>query len=165
MNLKGQAHPGRLKVPTAATLRSVRPTPSGLPAATLEILERLVDGIDDWTPKQLLVLTQRHRQRLQRLPIGRNGNSATNLALAGAIVGQFEAIVAGWDDIPLHARPWLKAAMLYFIDCDDQISDQDSAIGFRDDAAVLGACLELADVRPAKAGFPRECPPVAGHSR
>lgn len=126
---------------TSAALRSIDSAPPDLPESTLEILERLVEGIDDWTPKELLVLTQRHRQRLQRLPLGRNGNSAASLALAGAIVGEFEALVAGWDTIPRHARPWLKAAMLYFIDCDDQ----DSAMGFEDDAEVLTSCLRLAD--------------------
>jgi uncharacterized membrane protein YkvA (DUF1232 family) len=71
-------------------------------------------------------------------------NAMVNVRLAEAICGVIRTIVADWDNLPTHSQAWLRAAIHYFGNCDDDQPDFTSPIGFEDDTEVLNACLYLA---------------------
>ncbi|WP_080800746.1 hypothetical protein [Desulfamplus magnetovallimortis] len=72
-------------------------------------------------------------------------NPMVNVNLACAIVSSIHAIHADWRNIPEMAKPWCKGMIQYFIETADEDDDFLSPTGFDDDAAVLNACLKLAD--------------------
>jgi uncharacterized membrane protein YkvA (DUF1232 family) len=67
-----------------------------------------------------------------------------NVRLAEAICGVIRTVVADWDSLPTPSHSWLRAAIQYFGNCDDDQPDFTSPIGFEDDTEVLNACLHLA---------------------
>ena len=71
-------------------------------------------------------------------------NALVNFRMAEAIVAVARQVCSSWDDVPTHARYWLRAAIAYFTTSDDSEPDFDSPIGFEDDLEVLNACLKLA---------------------
>lgn len=93
------------------------------------------------TPAELLQKVQDH---LEAVRARAEANPMIHLALAEAIAHTFEQLVSSWDALPSHALPWLKGAMLYFAEVNDDANDFESPIGFEDDTEVLNACLNLA---------------------
>lgn len=73
-------------------------------------------------------------------------NPLINLRLATAICDRLENVAGTWDDLSPEARFWLGGAIIYFTISDDDESDHLSPIGFEDDAEVLNACLQLANL-------------------
>lgn len=67
-----------------------------------------------------------------------------NVALAEAITAIYANLLSRWPSLSTMATPWLKGAMLYFVETDDDDPDFDSPIGFEDDVEVLNACLRMA---------------------
>ena len=85
-----------------------------------------------------------HIQHLEIIRAAHKTNPMINVRLAQAILAALEKTVAGWQSLPPHSHPWLKAAMHYFAVLEDDEPDLTSPIGFEDDAEILNACLRLA---------------------
>jgi len=116
------------------------PTPPGLSDARLATLRRLVAGAEDWPVRQLLVSV---RRAVERLP-ERSGDRVLDPTPAHRLLDSLETVVADWDSVPEPARPWLKGAMLYLMDADDDVPDDDPEGGFADDVEIVNACLRMA---------------------
>jgi uncharacterized membrane protein YkvA (DUF1232 family) len=116
------------------------PVPPDLSDARLESLRRHVAGAEDWPVRQLLVSV---RRAVQRLP-GRSGDRVLDLTPARRLLDSLETVVAEWESVPEDARPWLKGAMLYLMDADDEVPDDDPEGGFADDLDIVNACLRMA---------------------
>lgn len=67
-----------------------------------------------------------------------------HIALAEAIEKTYDALSDSWEQLPGYVQPWLKGAMLYFSDPNDEDPDFESPIGFEDDVEILNACLKMA---------------------
>lgn len=115
--------------------------PTGLSNTTMILLVELVD---QHVSESVDTLLGRAREHLAAVRLTAAENPFINLRLAEAICDRLHLVATHWDRIPSHARPWLKAAIVYFEADDDEISDSASPIGFEDDCEVLNACLELA---------------------
>jgi len=89
-------------------------------------------------------LNNRLQEHLDRTKVASQANPMVHVALAEAVVNTYSVLIAQWDTLPEPAVPWLKAAMLYFVEVDDDDHDFDSPIGFEDDVEVLNACLRMA---------------------
>jgi hypothetical protein len=89
-------------------------------------------------------LYNRIQAHLRRAKIVSQSNPMVHVALAEAIVATYDTLMTRWSSLPASARPWIKGAMLYFVEVDDDDHDFDSPIGFDDDVEVLNACLCLA---------------------
>ena len=114
--------------------------PPDLSDARLEVLRRHVAGAEDWPVRQLLVSV---RRAVERLP-ARSGDRVLDRAPAHRLLDSLEAVAAEWDTVPEPAKPWLKGAMLYLMDADDDVPDDDPEGGFADDIEIVNACLRLA---------------------
>jgi len=71
-------------------------------------------------------------------------NCMVNVALAAGLLRSIRQLLADWDAVPEHAKPWCKGMIRYFTLCHDDEDDFNSPLGFDDDAAVINACLKLA---------------------
>jgi uncharacterized membrane protein YkvA (DUF1232 family) len=63
--------------------------------------------------------------------------------LAAKIRTSLVAAINAWDSIELDDRPWLAAAVVYFVESDDDEHDLDSPVGFDDDAEVVNAVMAM----------------------
>lgn len=89
-------------------------------------------------------LNNRIHAHLDRAKVASQTNPMVHVALAEAMVNTYTTLITQWDTLPAPAVPWLKGAMLYFVEVDDGDHDFDSPIGFEDDLEVLNACLRMA---------------------
>ena len=115
--------------------------PTGLTRRVFNQLSQSADEAGNGAPAHLLEIADEHLRRVRE---AHRRNSLINFRLAQAIGVSFRAIVADWERVSAHARPWLLGAMHYFAGDDDEEPDFASPIGFEDDAEVLNACLRLA---------------------
>jgi len=65
--------------------------------------------------------------------------------LAGKIQLSLITALQQWDSFPLKDQTWIAAAVMYFVECDDDEHDFDSPIGFDDDAEVVSAVMLMID--------------------
>jgi len=93
---------------------------------------------------ELEELRERVRGHLTMVKAQAGTNPMIHLTLAEAIAQTFEQLVSMWEALPSQALPWVKGAMLYFAEVNDDDHDFDSPIGFEDDMEVLNACLSMA---------------------
>ncbi|QQE65072.1 hypothetical protein GFS31_17570 [Leptolyngbya sp. BL0902] len=115
--------------------------PEGLDANLSEALVRCAqraDAID------LAYLGNRVQAHLQRARFAAQGSSLVNLAQAEALATTYDRLLGQWATLPAVSQPWLKGAMLYFVETDDDDPDFESPAGLEDDVVVLNACLHLA---------------------
>jgi uncharacterized membrane protein YkvA (DUF1232 family) len=89
-------------------------------------------------------LRQAAMQHLQNTAQACQRNPLINIRLAQALYDTIEQLATIWPTVRPEARPWLAAAILYFVKSDDEEPDFASPIGFEDDTEVLNACLRLA---------------------
>ena len=110
--------------------------------------------------KELLVILEKHALIAQKkslsaliaesneyaLSIGElsKTNAMINLKLVKAIQATIQKLEKDWSNFDTDSKKWLAAAIIYFIDEEDDSPDLDSFIGFEDDGEVLNACLKLA---------------------
>lgn len=92
---------------------------------------------------ELLVKVQEHLEKIRMVA---QSNPIIHLSLVEALAQTYEHLGVIWNKIPSHIYPWLKGAMYYFINPDDEDHDFESPIGFEDDVEVLNACLRLGDL-------------------
>ncbi|MFQ4136729.1 hypothetical protein PGN35_010450 [Nodosilinea sp. PGN35] len=115
--------------------------PEGLDRTLTDVLTlyaQQVDSID------LTYLGDRLQAHLHSARAASLDNPMVHVALAEAIAATYDKLITRWDSLPPAARPWMKGAMLYFVETDDDAPDFDSPIGFEDDVEVLNACLRMA---------------------
>ena len=74
----------------------------------------------------------------------RSGDREIDRTPAHRLLASLETVVEGWESVPEPARPWLKGAMLYLMDADDDVPDDDPEGGFADDVEIVNACLRMA---------------------
>jgi uncharacterized membrane protein YkvA (DUF1232 family) len=117
--------------------------PSGLPRGQFEHLNGLAKTASALSLDAILDMVDEHLSNARQ---AYEINHLVNVSLAAAIAGVIRQVVEQWVAIPAMAKSWLKAAMLYFINSDDDEPDFNSPIGFEDDAEVLNACLRFADL-------------------
>lgn len=115
------------------------PTPDGLSRGQAERLARLAD-VETASVADLLDQVETHADDARR---AHAGSRLVNVRFAEAIRDAFRCVAGDWDRIPVQGRYWLLGAMRYFVSCDDDEPDFQSAIGFEDDAEVLNACLRM----------------------
>lgn len=118
-------------------------SPEGL---SPELLASLADAAQRGVGVDLGYLHNRIQAHLKRARIVAQVNPVVHVALAEAIASTYDALMARWDSLPTAVRPWMKGAMLYFVESEDDDHDFDSAEGFDDDAAVLNVCLRMANL-------------------
>jgi len=112
--------------------------PTGLTRRLFRRLSDLTHTADGPSPAELLQQAEKHLEAVRAAHIS---NSIINVRLAEAICGVISTVVADWESLPMPAQSWLRAAIYYFANCDDDQPDFTSPIGFEDDAEVLNACL------------------------
>lgn len=115
--------------------------PSGLTRGQFEHLSSLAKAASALSLDGVLDMVDEHLSNARQ---AYKTNRLVNVSLAAAIADTIRQIVEQWVVIPAMAKSWLKAAMLYFTNSDDDEPDFNSPIGFEDDAEVLNACLRLA---------------------
>lgn len=115
--------------------------PEGLDRTLTDALTLCAQQAD---PIDLTSLGDRIQAHLQRARFAAQANPMVNVALAEAIAATYTHLLSCWPTLPNLATPWLKGAMLYFVETDDDAPDFDSPIGFEDDVEVLNACLRMA---------------------
>ena len=115
--------------------------PSGLDSA---LLGRLTTRSAAAGAREVAELAQEAVGHLDEIRRAAASNPFVNVRLAEAICDRLQAVASGWRHVPEHARPWLKGAMAYFVQGDDELPDDQSPIGFEDDCEVMNACLRLA---------------------
>lgn len=118
-------------------------SPEGLPP---KLMASLADATQRGVGIDLGYLHNRIQAHLKRARIVSQVNPVVHVALAEAIAATYDDLMARWDSLPTAVRPWLKGAMLYFFESEDDDHDFDSAEGFDDDAAVLNVCLRMANL-------------------
>lgn len=118
-------------------------SPEGLPP---QIAASLADATQRGIGVDLGYLHNRIHAHLRRAKLLAQTNPVVHVALAEAIAATYDTLMTRWDSLPPSVRPWMKGAMLYFFEAEDDDHDFDSAAGFDDDAAVLNACLRLANL-------------------
>lgn len=117
--------------------------PEGLDASLSDALMRCAqraEAID------LAYLGNRVQAHLQRARFAAQGSAMVNLAQAEGLAATYDRLIRQWATLPAVSQPWLKGAMLYFVETDDDDPDFESPAGLEDDVAVLNACLHLADL-------------------
>jgi uncharacterized membrane protein YkvA (DUF1232 family) len=115
--------------------------PEGLDRTLTDALTLCAQQAD---PIDLTYLGDRVQAHLQHARFAAQTNPMVNTALAEAIAATFTNLLSRWPTLTDLATPWLKGAMLYFVETDDDDPDFDSPIGFEDDVEVLNACLRMA---------------------
>ncbi|MEA5450201.1 hypothetical protein VB780_16595 [Leptolyngbya sp. CCNP1308] len=115
--------------------------PDGLDRTLTDALTLCAQQAD---PIDLTYLGDRVQAHLQRAHFAAQANPMVNVALAEAIATTYTHLLGHWPTLTDLAMPWLKGAMLYFVETDDDDPDFDSPIGFEDDVEVLNACLRMA---------------------
>lgn len=115
--------------------------PEGLDRTLTDALTLCAQQAD---PIDLTYLGDRVQAHLQRANFAAQANPMVNVALAEAIAAIYANLISRWPSLPTMATPWLRGAMLYFVETDNDDPDFDSPIGFEDDVEVLNACLRMA---------------------
>ncbi len=70
-------------------------------------------------------------------------NEFLDTTLSEAIATGFDAVLAGWAELPPTARAAMAAAVAYYALSEDAEDDLDSVLGFEDDAHVFNACARF----------------------
>lgn len=117
--------------------------PSGLSRTQFDCLSECSETAVALSRKDLLKKASHHLALVATCAIN---NQMINIKLAQAVGSVIEKIVANWESLPDSARYWLAGAILYFSSNDDDEPDFRSPIGFEDDADVLNACLQFANL-------------------
>jgi uncharacterized membrane protein YkvA (DUF1232 family) len=115
--------------------------PAGLTRRLSRRLAEYARTAEGQSPADLLRQAEKH---LEAVRIAHRRNAMINVRLAEAICGVIRTVVADWDSLPTPSHSWLRAAIYYFANCDDDQPDFTSPIGFEDDTEVLNACFRLA---------------------
>ena len=115
-------------------------TPIGLSQPQLQRLEVLGAQAAECLVEELLGQVESHAEEAQR---AHASSRLVNVRLAEAIRDTYRKIVSEWDALPAQSHSWFRGAMQYFISCNDDEPDFQSAIGFEDDCEVLNACLRM----------------------
>ena len=128
--------------------KSVGPL-STLSRRQIEALRRFADEARD------VPLHDLYRDAIDHLAVAHRAHRSdplVNVALAEALADVIRRLADAWDTG--HFRPqvtteydtgyWLRGAIRYFSQVDDEEPDLSSPLGFEDDAEVLNACLRLA---------------------
>ena len=117
--------------------------PQGLTDAQFQQLSDASERASGLTHLDLLVEVEQH---LIEAKAARDNNSMVNLPLAEAMADAFRQVAEIWDSLPVNSLSWLKGAMQYFRDSDDDEPDFSSPIGFEDDLEIMNACLCFAEL-------------------
>lgn len=115
--------------------------PEGLDSYLVDALRNAVARSEGWELAPLLQKVHDHVEKARSL---RAQNPMVHVRLAEAIAQVYGVVHDRWEQIPKGAHPWLKGAMFYFTEADDDDPDFSSPIGFEDDVEVLNACLHMA---------------------
>ena len=127
--------------------------PEGLSPAEHRELQECVDRAAEMPLDALL---QTARDHVERTQLAYQSNPLLDLALAQALLGSIEKLLADWMSVPKFAECWCKGMILYFASCNEDEDDHQSPIGFDDDAEVINACLTMAG-REDLCVDPEEC--------
>ncbi|MDB4373022.1 hypothetical protein N9Z53_04510 [Mariniblastus sp.] len=117
--------------------------PTGLSSPQFKLLTELAERATSLDVKTLQQKVQAHLEATHRV---HQRNRLVNVRLATAICETIESIFGTWNTISEGHQNWLRGAILYFADCDDDEPDFSSALGFEDDAELLNACLKHANL-------------------
>ena len=120
--------------------RGLFPTPDGLSREQVWRLADLADAAAGTELSDLIEQVEAHTIDARR---AHATNRLVNVCFAEAICNVYRKIVDDWDEISAEGHYWLRGAMRYFVSCDDDEPDFQSAIGFEDDSEVLNACLRM----------------------
>jgi uncharacterized membrane protein YkvA (DUF1232 family) len=115
--------------------------PTGLTRRLSRRLAEYTHAAEGQSPADLLYQAEKH---LETVRDAYRRNAMINVRLAEAICASIRSVVTDWGDLPPTAQPWLRGAIHYFANCDDDQPAFTSPIGFEDDTEVLSACLRLA---------------------
>ena len=115
--------------------------PDSLEPRLLCALRRLTREAGTLSIDECLVRAQNH---MEEAIAAAQLKPSVNVPLVRALFATCESIVADFDTIPAYAKAWIKGAILYFVETDDDEHDFDSFLGFEDDCQVLNVCLKLA---------------------
>jgi uncharacterized membrane protein YkvA (DUF1232 family) len=117
--------------------------PDGLDPVLNNSLVNATHKAQDLEPAELFQKVNAHLDLARSKAVN---HPMVHIKLAEALTQTYGTLVEQWGLLPEHAKPWIKGAMLYFVELNDADHDFDSPIGFEDDAEVLNACLRLADL-------------------
>jgi uncharacterized membrane protein YkvA (DUF1232 family) len=115
--------------------------PTGLTRSQAERLAASTEAARQSSPAVLLDAARRH---LQAARAAHARNRLVNVRLAAAILTVIETVVASWETLPPQGTLWLRGAIHYFANHNDDEPDFHSPIGFEDDIEILNACLRFA---------------------
>jgi len=118
--------------------------PDGIDPDLLNALKIAAKQSENWELSPLLQRVHNHVEKARSLRVQ---NPMVHVRLAEAIAQVYSAVHDRWEQIPEVAHPWLKGAMFYFTEADDDDPDFSSPIGFEDDVEVLNACLHMAGLK------------------
>jgi hypothetical protein len=116
--------------------------PDSLSGAVLGSLRRLTNAASALSPSHCLSMAESH---LAAAVQEARTRPSVNVRLAQAIYDCCKELVTNFETLPIHSRPWIKGAILYFAETTDGEPDFESFLGFEDDCEVLNACLQLAN--------------------
>ena len=116
-------------------------SPDGLNKSLTALIETKVQQAETLDAATLLQRVQEHVTEARQAA---QGNPMVHVALAEAIEKSYVTLHSTWESLPAYVQPWLKGAMLYFSEPDDDEPDFESPIGFEDDVEILNACLKMA---------------------
>ncbi len=116
-------------------------SPSGLGREQFRRLTDYADQAAGLSHDDLRDMVAKHIDMARELA---RSQSLVNVPLAEALQDAIARVLADWQTLPAHVRPWLQGAVLYFVKSADSEPDFSSAIGFEDDAQVWNACVKLA---------------------
>ena len=106
-----------------------------------EILKKNSETYSNIPP---LMLFEQVFKRLQEIEEAAKNNREINLDMAKAVYNALKSVVDKWNHIDEPSKYYLRGALGYFIDDDDDEGDFDSSSGFVDDLEVVNACLHRA---------------------
>ena len=115
--------------------------PDGLNKSLAALIETKVQQAEKLDVTALLQRVQAHVTEARQAA---QDNPMVHVALAEAIEKSYITLHSTWESLPAHVQPWLKGAMLYFSEPEDDEPDFESPIGFEDDVEILNACLKMA---------------------
>ncbi len=113
----------------------------GLNAALAEKLRLGAQEMVGLSPPELLARAETHLDDIRQ---AHAGNPFVNVKLAEALRDRIATVVTNWAGLSEDGQGWLRGAIAYFVDNDDEVPDRTSPIGLEDDCEVINACLRLA---------------------
>ena len=122
-------------------IRQLTFAPENLEETLLLALCRFTKESESLSENDCLIRAEKHLEEAMRLSASK---PTINVPLAEVLFNTYSKLVWKYKEFPVHVKPWIKGAILYFAQTEDGDHDFDSFMGFEDDCKVLNAVLEFA---------------------